>query len=451
MKPVKSLGAFSLAMMNIAIVGSVQLITASSTYGLPVVFFYLIAALVFFIPCILVTKELAIRYPTIGGVFIWVEHALGKKMGFFTVCILWLANLIWYPTIFSFIVAGIAYLFKPELADSKVYMVSGVLILFWAITFLNCFGIRVSSLISTLGSLFGILLPMFLLLIMGLVWYVKGGQSNVQFTKEQFLPNFSHFANWAFLIQIIISLSGIEMSAVHAGDVRNPKKDFPRSLLYSGCAIFIILISASLSIAMVLPSKEISLVSGVFNAFKQYLGDFGLAYLLPLIGSFVILGNFGNVSSWMISSTRAMHVACQHCHLPHYFQATNRYEAPVGILILEAILFSIICLVFLLLPSVNASYWTLLDLASQVALLYYILIFTSAILLRWRLKHKKYAINFPAIVGGLAAAGAIFVGFLPPESIGMGSAMIYRLVLGLGILLAVLIPIVLLQFSHKEK
>ena len=55
----------------------------------------------------------------------------------------------------------------------------------------------------------------------------------------------------------------------------------------------------------------------------------------------------------------------------------NQHNVPSRILITQAILVSAVCLAFLLMPSVNGSYWLLTDLSTQLYILMYLLMFIA--------------------------------------------------------------------------
>src|SRR5438046_332839 len=109
----KPLGVFSLVMINVIAVDNLRSLTAGAEYGFALVFFYILAALLFFIPTILVAAELATGWPTTGGVYVWVREAFGTRWGFLTIWIQWIYNVVWYPTIFAFIAGIFAYLINP--------------------------------------------------------------------------------------------------------------------------------------------------------------------------------------------------------------------------------------------------------------------------------------------------------------------------------------------------
>ena len=81
----KPLGVFSLAMMNVIAVDSLRSLPIAAQFGYALIFFYLIAALLFFIPTALVTAELATSWPSTGGAYIWIRTAFGVRWGWFAI------------------------------------------------------------------------------------------------------------------------------------------------------------------------------------------------------------------------------------------------------------------------------------------------------------------------------------------------------------------------------
>jgi amino acid transporter len=118
-KKPKILSVFSLVMINVIAVDSLRTVPITAKLGLPLVSYYLVAALCFFIPVALVAAELATTYPRNGGLFIWIKEAFGQQTGFASIWIQWIYNLIWFPTILMFIASTCAYLIRPELASDK--------------------------------------------------------------------------------------------------------------------------------------------------------------------------------------------------------------------------------------------------------------------------------------------------------------------------------------------
>ncbi len=453
----KALSVFTLVMINVIAIDNLRSLTAGAEYGFALVFFYILGAILFFIPTILVTAELATGWPNAGGVYVWVREAFGLRLGFLTIWLQWIYNVVWFPTIFTFMAGIVAYLINPSLVENKVFMLSVILSAFWFATLLNCIGLKISTLISVIGAIIGTILPMLFIAGLGFAWIYLDKPSHIQFTVQDFFPNLSHVDNLAFLTNILFGLMGIEMAAVHASDVRNPSRDFPRALLYSSLIILATLIFACLAITIVIPKDELSLVSGLMDAFTTFFNAYHMTWCIPLIGLLIIIGSMGGASTWILGPARGMLVASEDNRLPKIFVRRNKENMPVGMLLVQGVIVTVLCFVFFIMPSVNSSYWVLSNLTAQLALLFYILLFAAAIRLRYTHPNKERSFRIPGgkmgvwLVCGtgiLTCMGAIILGFLPPSQVELGNILKYEVILILGILICCLPPFLL--YSPKK-
>ena len=78
----------------------------------------------------------------------------------------WVENVVWFPTVLSFVAATIAYAVAPSLDENKFFMVTVMLVVYWGATFVNFFGMKASGLISSIGTIAGTIIPGCLLIIM---------------------------------------------------------------------------------------------------------------------------------------------------------------------------------------------------------------------------------------------------------------------------------------------
>lgn len=432
---------WTLALLQVVIVGNLQVLPANAIYGLSLPFLYVLAAIGFFIPCALMTARLATRYPQTGGAYIWCEHAFGPKLGFFTVAILWISNLLWYPSIFALISTNLVYVFNPELASNTLLIVAISLAFFWIITGLNCAGIEISTKVSIVCSVIGIIMPMLLIIGCALYWWAAGHPIELSLGKTPWIPDLSNFSHWNYLIAIIISLFGLEVAAVHSGNVSNPKRNFPLSLWISSILILVLLLGSELGIGAIIPSEKLSVMTGLLDALKAFLDRLNLSYLIAIILFVVFLGNVGSTMAWMLGSTRGMFVACQDNHVGKFLQKTNRFEAPVGVLISEAFVFTLVCGIFLMFPKITDTFWLLLDLASEITLIYYIILFSAAL--------RLLSFKISMILGILTCIIALIAGFIPPADLSEHNQGLFRVVMGLGLILALAVPFILLNLNRR--
>lgn len=136
-------------------------------------------------------------------------------------------NLFWFPTVLSFIAGAIAYIFNPALASNKFFMITVMLVTFWGGTLLNFRGMQLSGLISSVGAVIGTLVPGALLIILAVVWVVGGQPVAMSLDTATLVPDLSNLKQVVFFVGLMLAFCGMEMSAVHAGEVANPQRDYP--------------------------------------------------------------------------------------------------------------------------------------------------------------------------------------------------------------------------------
>jgi len=450
---------FVLAMFNVSIMASLRNLPLIAELGYSMIFFFIVVALLFLIPCALVSAELATGWSQSGGVYVWVREALGDRWGFLAIWMQWVHNVTWYPAILSFVAATLAYVINPELATNKVFIQAVVLIVFWGMTFVNYFGIETSSIFSTVGVIIGTIIPGVFIIGLGIFWIASGNPLQISFTPSAIAPDFSNLSNLVFLAGLFLAFSGFEVSAGYAGEVKNPQKNYPRAILISALIVFFLFILGALSIAVVIPTEKISLVAGLMEALQTYLAFYHLDLILPLLGALLILGAVAEVNSWIMGPVKALHMTSIHGNLPPFFQTLNKHGMPTHLLLFQAIIVTIASFIITFMPNLSTAYWILTAMSAQIYLVMYILMFISAITLRYTHPHvpRVYRIPHPhkgmwiiAGTGLIASIFAIFIGFVPPAQLEIGSLFVYDGLLGSTLLIMLAIPLIIFQFRKPS-
>ncbi len=446
-------------MINIAAICSIKNWPLTAVYGFSSLFYFIVSIVLFFIPVSLVSAELATGWPERGGVYVWVREAFGHRWGFLAGWLLWIENVVWYPTILSFIAGTIAFSFDPSLADNTLYMFCVIFGTFWGATLLNLLGMKMSGWISTLGVILGTIIPGVVIIGLGIAWVGSGKPSHIAFNWDTFFPDLSSPKQLALLAGVLLGFAGMEMSAVHAKDVKNPQKNFPRAILLSASIIIILSILGTLAIAIVIPEKKISLVSGGIEAIAFFLRSYNLGWAVPVIAFMVAFGALGAMSTWTAGPSKGLLAAAQDGDFPPILHKINKHNMPVGMLVFQGVIVSVLGIVFLLMPNVNSSFWILLALTSQLYLLMYVIMFAAGIRLRYKRPdvHRAYKIPggkfgmwLTAGVGLVSSALAIFIGFFPPDQLETGSPLFYVLFLVFGMILFCAAPFIILLFKKPS-
>lgn len=448
---------FVLAMFNVSLMASLRNLPLVAELGFSSLFFFLVVGVSFLIPAALVSAELATGWSKSGGIYIWVREAFGDKWGFLAIWMQWIHNVTWFPAILSFVAATLAYIFNPKLASNDLFILTVILVSFWGMTALNYLGIKTSSWFSTIGVIAGTILPGLFIIFLGISYVAMGNPIQIHFEASDLIPDLSDPNNLVFLAGLFLAFAGLEVSAAYAGEVKNPSRNYPIAIMIAAFITFFLFMLGSLSIGSVLPKGEISLVAGLMQAFTMFLDQYQLAWLVPVLAALLIIGAAAEINSWIMGPVKALHTTSVHGNLPPFFQKLNKHGMPTNLLLFQAIIVSIAACVLLFMPNLSASYWILTALSAQIYLVMYLLMFASAIKLRYshpavprayKIPHKHKGMWFVASLGMVASTIAIILGFLPPSQLVVGNITFYELFLALGLGLMILLP--LWMHSHRK-
>lgn len=454
----KKIPLYSLVLLIIAAIDSIRNLPSAALFGSALIFFFIFSAIIFLIPTSLVAAELSAAYPEKGGVYHWVNTAFGEKWAMAAIWLQWINTMAWYPTILSFIAGTAAYCINPELAQNKAYLVTTILIVFWGLTFVNMRGIHLSARVNTICALIGTVFPLLFLIALGFFWFSIGKPLQIHIAADTLFPSLGSSTNWISLIAIMASFLGIELAGVHVTDIRNPQRNFPKAVLLAGFFILFTMLFGSLTIAWVLPEKEINLVAGVIQVFSNFFDVFGIRALTPVLTVLIVIGSLGSIINWLISPAKGLLHAAEFGFLPKIFSRKNGFGVASNILLAQGVLVSVFCLVFLLVPSVNAFYWFLTALSTELYMIMYILMFASALRLHYSHPHRPKAFKIPgrhvgmwttAVLGLFGCTSTIVVSFFPPTNIQIGSPVNYVLMICVGNI--VTISPLFLFFLYKRK
>lgn len=458
--PRRVLTIWVLAMMNVSACMAIQNLSIMAGFGMQMIFYFALAGLLFFIPSALVSAELATGWPEAGGLYVWIREALGKKCAFLAAWLHWAQNLVWFPAQFVFIGAIAAYFINPELTHSKEYFICVILISYWGIFLLNLFGMKVSGWISSIGAVLGTILPTIVLIITAVLHIREGNHVDFDMSMSAIFPKFTSLSEISLITGMFLSIVGIELSAAHAKDVINPKRNYPRAILLSAIVILGLYTFGSLAIAVLVPNKELDLVSTVMHAFETIGGKHGI-WISKTMLILIIFGAVGCVTTWMLAPAKELVVSSDSGELPPILQRLNKHEMPVSILILQGIIISLMTVSFYFLPSIEMAFWMMIAMCGQIYFLIYFMMFLSAIILRYKFPHTDRPYKIPGgKIGMWIVAGtgltvslfAFFLGYIQPhkDNLNLEHPFSYTLLLISGLILLILPPFVMDLYRRRE-
>lgn len=448
----KKIGALGLVMINLIAIDSLRNIPLTAPAGLSVIVLYFAAVLVFFIPCAIAVGELTGKWPTMGGISIWVDQAFGPNISFFVVWLQWVYNLVWFPSITAFAATHFAYgwTFTTNndvilLTNSPFFVAVLCVLLFWGATLINCFGMRSASVLSAIGTVAGTLIPMIFIIVLGTGWVIAGNQINLFSTNF----NYSQGSIMGLFVVVLFSLMGLEIASAHAGAVNNPAKNYPKALWLTVLIVPLSLILSNLAIGLVIPANQIDPRAGLIDSFVIFFKAFKIPWMVEIMAFSMFIGAFGAIGTWAFGLSRYLNKISEKGYLPKQFAKTNKNNVPQNALVLQGIIVTFLSCLYLWMPNVQTAYWYLSCLTAQLALIAYILFFIAAIKLRitnsWD-KQKEYVFGptwisvFFYTLGIIGSLIGLFTGFwLPDTSMPLWK---FDAMLAMGIIITCIIPLI---------
>ena len=451
------LSVMTLAIMNVTAVVSLRGLAAEAEYGLSSAFYYLFAAVVFLIPTAMVAAELAAMFANKqGGVFRWVGEAFGARTGFVAIFLQWIQSTIWYPTVLTFGAVSIAFIGLDQqhdmaLASNKIFTLVVVLAIYWIATMVALKGLSWVGKISKWGGMIGTIIPAALLIILGIIYLATGGKNQMDLSGG-FFPDLKHFNNLVLASSIFLFYAGMEMMGIHVMEVENPTRNYPKAIIIGALMTVSIFVLGTFALGFVIPANEINLTQSLLIGFDRYFAYLHLKWASPVIAVCLMLGVLAGVLTWVAGPSRGIFAVGKAGYLPPFFQRTNKIGVQRNILLVQGVIVTCLALLFVVMPSVQSFYQILSQLTVLLYLIMYMLMFSAAIVLRYKLKDTPRPFRLGKgnglmwLLGAVGFAGALLafvLSFVPPSQIATGSTTVWYAVLVIGCIVVVATPFVI--------
>jgi APA family basic amino acid/polyamine antiporter len=382
--------------------------------------------------------ELAAMMPRAGGQYIYLRESLGPLWGFLygwtlflviqtgtiaAVCVAfgkflgvffpaistthWLLHIAHVPAV----KIGPMVLGNMEIGLNTANLTGIVIVFFLAIV--NILGVKLGALIQNVFtsakalSLAALVLLTFTVGRNATAWSANFGPSNLGSALSQFWRN----ANWSTLHPIQVGIGGpivlvnlaVILAAVQvgslfsadawnnitftAGEVKNPKRNIPLSLVLGTGFVLTVYFLASLGYMLVLPlhgdpNGATLLTRGIQYAAEDRVGTAALEQIFGSAGAWLMAGailisTFGCANGLTLAGARVYYAMSRD---GLFFQSVGklhpRFKTPAAGLIIQAIWATFLCL--------SGSYSQLLDYIIFAVLLFYILTIAGLFVLRFK-------------------------------------------------------------------
>jgi len=463
LKKTVKLSVFTLAIMNVTAVVSLRGLPAEATYGISSAFYYLFAALVFLIPTSLIAAELAAMFKNKqGGVFRWVGEAYGKKWGFLAIWLQWMESTIWFPTVLTFGAVSLAFIgtnpsSDEALASNKIYTLIAVLVIYWSATFISLKGMGWVGKVAKIGGMVGTIIPAALLIVLAIIYLATGGHSNLDFSGS-FIPEFNGLGSVVLATSIFLFYAGMEMGGIHVSEMENPGRDYPKAIFLGSIITVLIFVLGTFALGVIIPAKDINLTQSLLIAFDNYFAYIKTSWLSPVIAVALAFGVLAGVLTWVAGPSKGVFTVGKAGYLPPFFQKTNNSGVQKNILFVQGGIVSVLGLLFVVMPSVQSFYQILSQLTILLYLIMYLLMFSAAIILRYKMKDAERPFKIGKnsntliwIVGGvgfLSSLVAFVLSFIKPSQLTNIDLSTWLIVLIVGAIVVVVTPFII--FANKK-
>jgi amino acid transporter len=424
--PARVFGTLSLGIFTFSFIANVNGVPAMSEYGLASIGFYALALIGLLGPTALVASELGSAWPRTGGIYVWAREAFGPRIGFLVIWLEWSNFVIAFPALMTTLAVQATYGFDKDLGDDKLFVVAVILVATTLLTALALRGVKLQRNLTGFAVITGTLLPALTLVVLAIIYLAQGKHVQIDFDAAGLVPDIGNVGTLVFASSAFLMFAGIEIAAVHAGDVRNPGRTIPRSNLIAATLCILLFVPLTLAIAMIVPKKEINVVTGLMVAFDYFFDAFSIGWMVPVFGILLVVGLSASLVQILGGPARGLMIAARDGNLPPSMQRENARGMPTVILMCQAVMNGMLAFLFALTPSIQDAWWALLIAQTQLTLILYVILFFTAIRLRklrpdqprpFRIPGGKAGLYAVTGVGIVCCSAVICLGFIPPDEL----------------------------------
>ncbi len=416
----RELRFFDLVLFHLTAIVGLRWISIAAASGFSSIPLWILAFLTFFLPQAFVLLQLSRKWPVEGGLYQWTKDALGPFHGFVSGWCYFFNNLTYYPTVLTTAAGYATYIWFSKtqgLENNTTYVFWFCLVFLWVVLILNMIGLKIGKWVQNIGG-FGTWIPGTIVIVLGAAILMKYG-SATPFSAKALVPT-SNLDTWTFWSYICFAFAGFELITLLGGEIKDPAKSIPRSILVGGTIATTIYIVGTIALIVSLPHEKISLISGVLQAIQEQGRLFGIPFLTAGLAILLCLAQFGAVGAWMSGSGRVLYSVGVDRYLPPAFSKIHpKWSTPYISMLIQGVISTL----FILLSAAGATtrqFWQFL--LSATVIIYFIPYLYLFIAYFAFMQKKQMPRNFSgyasSMLGFLATAISIVISVIPPPETG---------------------------------
>jgi amino acid transporter len=360
--------------------------------------------------------EVSSRFTDTGGPYLYARRALGPVAGYAVGWVLWVSRVTAFATVCNLLVTYAAY-FCPA-ADSPLWRPAVITSIVVALTVVNLVGVRKAAVASNLFAI-GKLIPIVLFVVIGL-FFVDARR----FSFDE-PPSYGSFVT--AMMVLIFAFSGFEVSTISAGEVQNPRRNYPVAMAIAISFVVVLYVLIQVVCIGTLPDLSAS-QRPLVDAAEGFAGTAAAA----VIGVGALISMTGTLNSALLGCTRLPYALAEQGQAPSAFLATHRrFRTPWFSIALSSVVTLIVTL--------SNTFMSALTISTIAKLLVYVAVCAAVPVMRRRGREQPAGYSIPGgtLVSVVAVALCVWLMLSTSwrevrdvalvSSIGLGLYVVYRL------------------------
>jgi APA family basic amino acid/polyamine antiporter len=343
----------------------------------------------------LTVAEIAAAIPKTGGIFVYIKELYGEKWAFLFG---WMQALIYVPGVaaaLSIVFVTQSTYFMPMTEGQQKAL---AIFMIFFIVFLNVLSTKLGSKVQFFSTI-GKLIPIFVIIVFGLI----KGQANSLSVPEASAATTGAAGFGAAILGTLWAYDGWVGVGNMAGELKNPKKDLPKSIIIGLTVIIAVYILINVAIVKVMPVAEV--IASPKAASDSAVILFGKAGA-GLVAAGIMVSIFGALNGYLMTGVRVPFAMAQDnlFPFPKFFgKLSEKFETPINTFIVEAVLAALYVL--------SGSFETLTNLAVFVMWIFFVMAVAGIFILRSKHKNieRPYKVPFYPIVPLIGIAGGVYI------------------------------------------
>lgn len=403
----KSLNRIDIMLLVVAAVVSIEVLGQVAGFGGETFTWTVVLAITFMVPYGLIFAETGGAFTEEGGVYSWTRMAFGRVTAAIASLFTWVTQPVWVGGAMAFVAVETWSAYVSPIEEGSIGDYVFKLAFIWITVGSAVISLKHGKWLPSLGAIVKVVFLLFFLVVTAVYGFVNGFNG---LGLADFSPTLAGFLGVTPLL--LFSFLGFESGNSAAGEMKNPARDVPVSIMRSSLIAAASYLLPILAIFLVVPLDEITGIGGLFDAIATVYTIFGPAQgamlaISAVLFCFILVAQGG---AWMIISDRmqAMAAADGSFFGGFFGKFHEKLGTPVRVNTLSGVVATVFMLAAMQLTGSSAAlFGVVLTISISTFLLSYLIAIPAAVRLRTKFPDVERPFRVPVSNGWFTALGAL--------------------------------------------